>query len=29
MGHFSFFQLIKNYAEATLLIDIYQKKPIA
>ena len=21
MGHFSFFQLIKNYAETTLLID--------
>ena len=21
MGHFGFFQLIKNYAEATLLID--------
>ena len=31
MGHFGVFQLIKNYAEATLVIDekyIYHKKPV-
>ena len=30
VGHFGFFQLIKNYAENTSLIDkkIYHKKPL-
>ena len=30
MGHFGFFQLIKNYAETTLLIDkkLYHRKPL-